>query len=67
MHGDIPECGLCDYKAKNQEDIDIHLATCEYFICMVCNEKCKQFTSIKDHIFLGNIKMLKQIQLELIM
>ena len=29
MHGDIPECGLCDYKAKNLEDIDIHLPTCE--------------------------------------
>ena len=24
MHGDIPECGLCEYEAKNLEDIDIH-------------------------------------------
>ena len=48
MHGDIPECGLCDYKAKNLEDIDIHLQTCEYFKCVVCSEKLKQFTRTKD-------------------
>ena len=35
MHGDIPERGLCYYKDKNVEDIDIHLPTCEYFKCMV--------------------------------
>ena len=48
MHGDIPECGLCDYKAINPWDIDIHLPTCEYFKCVVCSEKLKQFTSTKD-------------------
>ena len=48
MHGDIPKCGLCYYKAKHLEDIDIHLPTCEYFKCVVCTEKLKQLTSTKD-------------------
>ena len=48
MHGDIPECGLCDYKDKNLEDIEIQIPTCKYFKCVVCNENLKEFTSTND-------------------
>ena len=48
-HDDKCECGLCGFEAKDLEELDIHLTTCEYYICELCDEKIRQFTSIKDH------------------
>ena len=49
FHSDKCECGLCGFEAKNLEDLEIHLTTCEYYTCEVCNEKIRQFTDIKVH------------------
>ena len=42
-------CGLCEHEAKDNEDLEIHLSTCEYYKCEKCSEKIWKFTSIKDH------------------
>ena len=49
LHGDKHDCGLCDYEAKSLEQLEIHLSTCEYYQCFVCNEKLWQFIKIKEH------------------
>ena len=36
LDGEKIECRLCEYEAKDLENIEIHLATCEYFKCAVC-------------------------------
>ena len=28
-HSEIKECGLCEYEAKDSENLNLHLATCE--------------------------------------
>ena len=49
QHGDKFECGICEHEAKNIEDLEIHLNTCEYYKCEECSEKILKFTSIKEH------------------
>ena len=49
VHGDKFECGLCEHEAKDNEDLEIHLSTCEYYKCEECGEKIWKFTSIKEH------------------
>ena len=49
FHGDQHVCGLCDYEAKDLEQLEIHLSTCECYQCIVCDEKLWQFIKIKEH------------------
>ena len=49
LHGDKFECRLCEHKAKDNDDLEIHLSTCEFYKCEECSEKICQFTSIKEH------------------
>ena len=49
LHGDKFECGLCDNEAKDIEELEIHLSTCEYYKCEECGEKIWKFISIKEH------------------
>ena len=49
LHGDKFECGLCEHEAKDNEDLAMHLSTCEYYKCEECGEKIWKFTSIKEH------------------
>ena len=49
FHCEKSECGLCGYEAKDLEELEMHLTTCEYYVCEVCQERIRQFTSIKDH------------------
>ena len=39
LNWDKFECGLCDYEATDIENLEIHLSTCEYYKCEVCDEK----------------------------
>ena len=48
-HGENYECALCDYESKNLETLDIHLKTCESYICEICYEKIQQLPNVKAH------------------
>ena len=50
LHGDKFECGVCDYEATDLENLEIHLKTCEYYKCELCDEIIWQFTDIKGHV-----------------
>ena len=38
-HSNILDCGLCDAEFNKLEDLDLHLTTCEVYICRYCRTK----------------------------
>ena len=40
----------CDFKAKDQENLVIHLLSCEMYQCGGCNTKFKSSKGVKNHI-----------------
>ena len=50
FHSEIIECGLCEYEATSQEDLDTHLFTCEVFDCYYCYLRFKKLETVKQHI-----------------
>ena len=55
-HSENFECGLCDFEGKDKENLDIHLTTCESYLCGLCEDKIKMLTDVKEHF---NIKHSK--------
>ena len=49
-HSEHFECGLCEYESKSKEHLEMHLFTCETFICNNCDQRKKSLSEIKDHI-----------------
>ena len=59
-HTDVFECGICDYIADTEENLDIHLFTCEIYECTGsygsfpkrpdCNLSGKDLSEMKRHI-----------------
>ena len=49
-HSEYFECGLCDFKAKTKENLEIHLSTCEIYDCDVCYFRVQQISEIKAHV-----------------
>ena len=43
-------CGLCDFEAENLEKLEIHLFTCEVYLCLKCNKKFNTLSNLKSHI-----------------
>ena len=50
QHSKPIECGLCQFKAKNSENLDIHLQTCEIYECRACEHVTTQIAGMKTHI-----------------
>ena len=50
VHADVQECGLCDFQAKNSEELELHLFTCEIFKCSRCDHKSKILSEAKEHL-----------------
>ena len=48
-HANIFECGLCSHKAETLEKLDIHLFTCEVYVCSKCDFLEKSLTDLKKH------------------
>ena len=46
-HSEIIECGLCAYEAKDSDNLNLHLATCEIYICNICPNKFKSLSDLK--------------------
>ena len=44
------ECGLCDYLGKTLEKFEMHLTTCEAYICMACNFRGRFIADIRTHM-----------------
>ena len=44
------ECGLCDYKVKDLECLEMHLTTCELYECANCEKGFRHISEIKKHI-----------------
>ena len=47
-HADIFECGLCGYEVETLEKLDIHLFTCEVYICSKCDFLEKSLSEVKS-------------------
>ena len=49
-HNEDFECGLCEYKAGNIENLNIHLSTCEIYECDNCFFRVKVLSHMEDHM-----------------
>ena len=49
-HSENLECGLCEFLAKDKDELDTHLTTCEIYDCGGCYHRARQIGEIKDHI-----------------
>ena len=59
LHGEDPECGICEYQAKDMPDMETHLTTCEFHECTICEKRIFQFTNIKEHFLTMHLERLK--------
>ena len=50
LHGEIVECGLCSYKAKDLEALNLHISTCETYICEECCYRTTKLHEMKEHL-----------------
>ena len=48
-HNDKFECGMCEYVAKDLDNLEIHLSTCEIYTCTKCKTKFKNLPHLKTH------------------
>ena len=49
-HSENYECGLCEFEAKNFENLDIHLNSCEVYQCGGCEKIFKTIKDVKTHV-----------------
>ena len=59
-HTDIFECGICEYVAATEEDLEMHIFTCEIYHCtgtygkfpkaVECTMQSKNFSEMKRHL-----------------
>ena len=49
-HSENHECGLCNFEAKDQENLETHLTSCEMYECGGCNAIFKSIKEVKNHI-----------------
>ena len=50
VHSEYLECGLCEFKADNLENLEMHLFTCEIYECNNCKSREKTLSDVKTHI-----------------
>ena len=48
-HDENFECGLCSFVANSQEKLNLHLVTCEIYICDRCHIRHKTISELKTH------------------
>ena len=48
-HGEIFECGMCEFIAEDLESLDVHLLTCEVYKCNKCESIFKNLQDLKQH------------------
>ena len=50
LHSKIIECGLCQFVAKDLENLNLHLQTFETYECDICDHVTNTITEMKKHI-----------------
>ena len=65
-HGEIFECGLCGFVAKDLENLEMHLFTCEFFLCKECDKRFTNLSAIKEHLLDGEHRIVNQYYYEVI-
>ena len=48
-HGEIFECGMCEFITEDLERMDVHLLTCEVYKCNKCESIFKNLQDLKQH------------------
>ena len=48
-HSEIFECGLCEWKNKSLEKLEMHLNTREIYQCEYCDVICNKLSDMKTH------------------
>ena len=48
-HGDIFECGLCDFAAKDKSMLNMYLFSCQIYVCNECDNRSQNLTDLKKH------------------
>ena len=43
------ECGLCGFAANSEENLSMHLVTCEIYTCNICEKRFNTISEIKSH------------------
>ena len=50
VHKETLACGLCDLEVNDSEQLEIHLSTCEAYVCDCdCDYRTKQLSELKKH------------------
>ena len=49
-HSDNLECGLCEVQMDTLENLEMHLFTCEIYVCCSCFLKGKSLSELKSHV-----------------
>ena len=49
-HGGKTECGLCNFEAKDLEALNMHLSTCQIYVCDECYYRTIHIHEIKEHL-----------------
>ena len=50
QHGEKVECGLCNFEAKDLEALNLHLSTCQIYVCDECCYRTVHIHEIKEHL-----------------
>ena len=43
-------CGFCEWKSRDLESLETHLASCEVYVCVGCEERFLTIGDVKIHI-----------------
>ena len=50
LHNEKIECGMCNYEAKDIEGLNLHISTCEIYVCDDCCFRTVHIHDIKKHL-----------------
>ena len=49
-HSENFECGLCEFEAGDMEALNIHMFTCEIYLCETCDINFITLADLKEHL-----------------
>ena len=49
-HAEKFECGLCEFEAGDIEALNLHMFTCEIYLCETCDINFMTLADLKEHL-----------------